>query len=258
MKDARFRSAYAAGAVTAQDVLEFHRRTFGPARMEDPPGPPANPSGQGGDTPPERPEGVTEEEWTALGDPGKRAIVRERDRATRAEQEAAALRSSRQPQPPKPAPPKDDKGGQQSAGSQQEPEPTDIAKIVQQAVAAALQPIQERDQQREADDAARAVAQSVTTAAATKLHDASDALTNIDLTTLTDGSGRPDATKITTALDDLVQRKPHLAKVVDPGRHPAPGHVLGGAPAPVTSEDDRVKAALAKMQAAAGVKLAGA
>ena len=258
MKDTRFRSAFAAGAVTPEDVLDFHRHAFGLARMDERQGA-GNGGGEGGDTPPERPDGVSEEEWNALADPGKRAIIRERERATRAEQEAAALRASRTP---KPGPPKDDKGGQDGAqppaGGQQQPEPTDIAAIVQQAVAAAIQPFHEAQQQTAADAAARKVAETVTTAAAAKLHDPSDALVQLDLTTLTDGSGQPDATKITAALDDLVQRKPHLAKVVDDSRRPGAGHSLGGAAAPIVSEDDRVKAALAKMQAAAGVKLAGA
>lgn len=243
MKDTRFRSAFSAGAVTPHDILAFHRVHFGAARMEDDEG-----------APPERPDGVTEEEWTALGDPGKRAIVRERARATKAEQEAAALRA------PKPAPPKtDDKAGQQGdKDSPPAPDPTDIAAIVQQAVAAALKPIQERDEQRTAVEAAQKVAEAVTDAAKERLHDASDALVNVDLTTLTDGNGKADAAKITQALDDLVKTKPHLAKVTDTTRRPGADAMLGGATAPVSSEDDRVKAALAKMQVSAGVKLAGA
>ena len=43
--------------------------------------------GDDSNPPVERPEGVTEEEWEALGDPGKRAIVRERERAEKAERE---------------------------------------------------------------------------------------------------------------------------------------------------------------------------
>ena len=154
MKDTRFRSAFTAGAVTPQDVLDFHRRAFGLARME------------GSDTSPERPDGVSEDEWNALQDTGKRALVREREARQSAEQEAAALRAARTP---KPGPPKNDdgKGGAtQPAGGQQQTDPADIATIVQQAVAAAIQPFQEAQQQSAADDAARKVAESVTTAAA--------------------------------------------------------------------------------------------
>ena len=56
----------------------------------------------GGDdtTPPiERPEGVTEEEWEALGDPGKKAIAREREARVQAERERDAARA--RPAPPK-------------------------------------------------------------------------------------------------------------------------------------------------------------
>ncbi len=240
------RTAYLSGALSPRDLIAFHRETFGSSRMggEDAGG------GQGGEADPQRPDGVSEDEWSALGDPGKRAIVRERERATRAEQEAAALRASRpKPTPPKPAP-----------ASQQEPQQhgePDIAAIVQQAVAAAIAPFQQRDEERRAEDSARAIAKAVSDAAATRLHDPSDALGNLDLTGLTDGAGSPDAAKITAALDDLVKRKPHLAKVTDGRVRPAPGSMIGGAPSPVASEDERVKAALAKMQASAGIKLAG-
>lgn len=220
---------------------------------EGAPGDPA-PAGQAPEVP-QRPDGVTEEEWTALGDPGKRALVRERDRATRAEHDLAAARAA---STPKPGPPK---RSDDDAGKGKEPEKPagdDIAAIVQQAVAAAIAPFQQAQEQRATEDKARAVAEALTTAAGTRLHDASDALTQVDLTTLTDGNGRPDEAKITAALDDLVQRKPHLAKVVDDRRRPGAGHMLGGAPTPAVSEDDAVKAALAKMQSSASVKLATA
>lgn len=229
-----------------EKLLAFHRGLCGHARMEAEQ--PQLPAGQPADAP-QRPDGVSEDEWSALGDPGKRALVRERDRATRAEHDLAAARSA---SAPKPAPPKQDPPGGQ--GEQQQ---GDIAAIVQQAVAAAIAPFQQAQQQREAEDAARQVAQAVTTEADTRLYDPSDALSNLNLAELTDGSGRPDPTKITAALDDLVKRKPHLAKVVDTRPHPGAGSFLGGGAAPAVSMDDQVKAALAKMQASTGVKLAG-
>ena len=94
----------------------------------------------------------------------------------------------------------------------------------------------------------------MSTAAAPRLHDPSDALAQIDVAGLTDGSGRPDDTKITAALDDLLKRTPHLAKPVDDRRRAPAGAPLGGGQIgrPLA---DRVKDALAQMQAATGVKL---
>jgi hypothetical protein len=70
---------------------------------------------------------------------------------------------------------------------------------------------------------------------------------------LTDGAGLPDPGKITFALDDLLKRKPHHGRAVDDRRRPAPGGAGGPASAPL---DDRVKATLARMQSASGVKFA--
>ena len=232
---APFVSAYRPG-ISPAEVLAFHKARFGDARMEgeEPPSP-------------EQPDGVSDEEWGALGDPGKRAIVRERERATKAETDLAAARAATKP---KPGPPK-----QPSAGAGEPSDPTDVAAIVAQAVSAALKPFEEREQEREAEQAASLVIAKITENAKGRLHDPSDALAHVDLTTLVDESGRPDSAKITAALDSLVQAKPHLAKVVDDRRRPAPGAPVGGA-APIVSMDERVKATLSKMQAAAGVKLA--
>ena len=234
-----FRSAFTAGACSPSDVLAFHRQYFGTLRMEN------------GDDP-QRPDGVSDTEWEALGDPGKRAIVRERERATKAEGELASTRAAAAAAAAKPAPPAaDDAKPPENPGAS-----PDVATIVSQAVAAALKPFEEREQQREVEQAASVVVSAVQDAAKSRLHDASDALAHIDLTTLVDEAGRPDASKITAALDGLVKTKPHLAKVVDDRRRPAPDAPVGGA-APVVSMDDRVKATLAKMQTSAGVKLAG-
>lgn len=235
---APFVSAYRPG-ISPAEVLAFHKARFGDTRMEG-----EEPQ------PPEQPDGVSDEEWSALGDPGKRAIVRERERASKAEADLAAARAV--PTKPKPAPPKQQPAG---AGDEKPADPSDVAAIVAQAVAAALKPFEEREQAREVEQAASLVVTKVTESAKGRLHDPSDALAHIDLATLVDESGRPDGTKITAALDSLVQAKPHLAKVVDDRRRPAPGTPVGGA-APTVSMDERVKATLSKMQAAAGVKLA--
>ena len=190
-----------------------------------------------GNEAPERPDGVSEEEWGALGDPGKQALVRERQARVKAESDLAAARK------PKPAPPK-----------QPQPGDDDIASIVQRAVADAMQPFHEAQAQRDAEQAAQLVVDSVRIAAEPLLHDPADALAHLDLTTLTDGAGRADATKITAALADLAQRKPHLAKPVDNRRRPNPGDMLGGTTA--VGIDDRVKSTLAQMQSAVGIKIA--
>jgi hypothetical protein len=202
----------------------------------------------------ERPDGVTDAEWAALGDPGKAAIVRERARATAAEQALAAARTTPkppapQPQAPAPAAP--------AAGPKGDGQP-DLAALVQQAVSAAIAPLQEATAQREAEQAATAIRDAVSTSAAERFHDPTDALTQVDLASLTDGTGRPDPQKITAALDALLLRKPHLGKPVDDRRRAAPGTPVGATPGSTAPLDDRVKATLARMQSGSGVKFADA
>lgn len=214
-----------------------------------PPPPPAPPS-PAGHPAAERPDGISDAEWNALGDPGKAALVRERQRATAAEQALAAARA------PKPTPPAPPKPTDPPKGPDGQP---DWAAMIQQAVQAATAPLLEQQAQRDAEVAAAAIREAVTTAAEARFHDATDALAQVDLAALTDGNGRADQQKITQALDNLLARKPHLGKVVDNRRHTAPGSPVGanggGAQAPL---DDRVKATLARMQQAAGVKFADA
>ena len=124
---------------------------------------------------------------------------------------------------------------------------------MQQAVAAAIAPFQQAQEQRDAADAARLVAEAVTTAATGRMHDPSDALANVDLTTVVDASGRPDSAKITAALDEIGKSKPYLMR--SDRRFPAEGHMLGGPAAPVVSEEARVAAAALKMATAAGIKV---
>jgi hypothetical protein len=208
----------------------------------NPPNPPASPA--------EKPDGVTDAEWAALGDPGKAAIVRERQRATAAEQALAAARAN-PPTPPKLVPPKPIEPPKPG-------EPVDIAAQIRAGIEAAMAPLLERDATREASQAAEKIREAVTTAASERFHDASDALAQIDLTTLTDGEGKADPAKVTAALDDLLTRKPHLGKAVDNRRRAADGSLIGGAPGAEAPLDDRVKATLARMQASTGVKFAEA
>lgn len=200
----------------------------------------------GGDntTPPvERPEGVTEEEWEALGDPGKRAIVREREGRVKAERERDAAKA--RPTPPakkaEAAPPKQEPG-----------DPQDVAAIVQQAVAAAIKPFQEREEQRDAERAAGKVRDAVLEAAKPRLLDATDAL-QIDLRGVLDEAGAADPAKVAAAIDELLKAKPHLAK--SDARIAPPG--IGGGAAP-SNRKDAVAAILGGMQRATGVRLPSA
>lgn len=198
-------------------------------------------------TAPTRPEGVEETEWNALGDPGRKALVRERERADAAERALAASRA-RPAAPPKPEAPA-------APAAPAKPEAPksgelDIAAIVQQAVDAAVKPFREAEEQRTTQQAAEKIRTSVLDAAKTRLHDATDALANVDLTTVVNDQGQADPARIKTALDDLVSRKPHLAKS---GERIAPPGIGGGAPAGAT-DADKVKAVLADMQRATGVR----
>lgn len=209
---------------------------------------------------PARPDGVSETEWSALGDHGKVALTREREARRQAESELAAARARPTPPPgvtvapAAPAAPTPQPPAQQQAG-----QAPDIAAIVQQAVAAAIAPFQERDQQREAAQAADAIRAAVTGKADGLLHDANDALVNVDLSTITDGNGRPDPAKIDAALQKLVTDKPYLAKPTD-GRRFAASPAAGAAAAPSGGAagarplEDRVKDHLAAMNGAVGLK----
>lgn len=228
------------------ELFSHHRRltggwgmTAGSAAPEAEP-----PAGGGTDNPPERPEDVTEEEWSALGDPGKQALIRERTRRETAERNLAAARA--RPAPPKPAAPAAPAGGQQDPPKPKDGDQPNIAALIRQAVDAAVKPFTDREEQRAVDEAADKVRTSVLDAAKNVLHDASDALAHVDLTTVIDDNGVADPAKVKTALDDLVTRKPHLAKPAHQQRQAPPG-IGGGAPANAT-EGEKVAAALARMQ----------
>lgn len=218
---------------TLPQLFAHHRARFGGWTMTQTP--PEN------DPPAERPEGVTEEEWTALGDPGRAALVRERTARTNAERALVAARA------PKPAPPKGNEPPADPPKGTEQPktgEQIDIAAIVKQAVDAAIKPFAERETARAVDEAAGRVRDAVLDAAKAKLHDPTDAVANIDLTTVITEQGVVDPAKVAKALDDLLVLKPHLAKstvlVAPPG-------IGGGAPANAT-EGEKVAAALARMQ----------
>lgn len=230
-------------------LLDFHRATFGDARMD---------GTETGTT--ERPEGVSEEEWSALGDPGKAALTRERERATKAERDLAAARA------PKPAPPAattatttttatTDNGGADKGAGKGGDAP-DLAALISHAVTAAVTPLKQELDGWKADQAAGRIRGAVTEAAAPRFYDTTDALARVDLASLTDGNGSPDAAKIAAALDALATASPHLVKPFDMSRRAAPGTPLGATSPGASSMDDQVKAALTKMQQTLGVKFA--
>ena len=206
------------------EIIATHRALFGGFVMET----------DGGETPPERPDGIEAAEWDALGDPGKRALVRERQRATDAERKLAAALAPKAPE------------------LKPDGEQPDMAALIQAAVEAAVAPLRQAQEQQAIDAQARAVIDAVKAAAADRLHDASDATSLLDLTALVGADGAPDTAKIAAAINDLVAAKPHLARPQPYGRQGNPA--LYGAPAGPSAED-KVKASLARMQAASGIKL---
>ena len=206
------------------EIIATHRALFGGFVMET----------DGGETPPERPDGIEAAEWDALGDPGKQALVRERQRATDAERKLAAALAPKAPE------------------LKPDGEQPDMAALIQAAVEAAVAPLRQAQEQQAIDAQARAVIDAVKTAAADRLHDASDATSLLDLTALVGADGAPDTAKIAAAINDLVAAKPHLARPQPYGRQGNPA--LYGAPAGPSAED-KVKASLARMQAASGIKL---
>lgn len=209
---------------------------------------------------PVRPDDVSEEEWEALGDPGKQALVRvrqERDDAVNAKAEADRQLAAARARPTAPAkptdPPKPPAGGQPGQLGQpgQAGDQPDFAAMINAAVAKAFEPIQAAQQQRDAQDAADKIKQAVMVSAKDRLHDATDGLM-IDLASVVAADGTPDTEKIGKALDALVAAKPHLAKDTRRFAAPGVGPTVGGAQVPMA---DQVKNVLAQMQSATGVRL---
>ena len=218
------------------EIIATHRALFGGFVME----------ADGSDTPPERPDGIEATEWDALGDPGKQALVRERQRATDAERKLAAALAPK-PKPPAPAPKASEPPAPKTNG-----EPRDMAALIQAAVEAAVAPLRQAQEQQAIDAQARAVIDAVKAAAADRLHDASDATSLLDLTALVGADGAPDTAKIAAAINDLVAAKPHLARPQPYGRQGNPA--LYGAPADPSAKN-KVKTSLARMQTASRIKL---
>lgn len=206
--------------------------------------------------PPTRPDDIPEADWEAIGDPGKQVIARERAARQTAERALAASRA--RPAPPRPTP----GAPAPTVPTDQQPVGIDaasVAEIVKAELAAALKPIHDRDSEREqadkqraADAAAKTIADAVT-AAATGFHDPADALSNLDLTQITDGNGGPDAEKIKTQLAALLTKKPYLGKA-GTSRVAPPGVGTSPASGGGQTTEDLVQASLARMQKAAGIR----
>lgn len=223
---------------TLDDLFASRRAVFGGYCMEDPPEP-------------QRPEGISEEEWTALGDPGKKAIVRERERNAQLERDLAVARAKpappRTPAPTATTPPT---GVTPPATAPSPDGQPDVAKLIADGIAAAMKPFEDREQHRQNQAAAELVRDAVLKAAESRFHDATDALGNVDLTAVVNEQGAADAAKITAALDAALSAKPHLAKAT---HRVAPPGIGGGGPA-VVPEAEQVKSLLAQMQSSAGVR----
>lgn len=243
---------------TLPQLFAHWRAAAGGMSMTQTPPEPGQPGdgGAGGDTPPERPTDIAETDWNALGDAGKVVIVREREARQAAERALAAARAK--PAPPKKAaetlPAPDDQAKKTDPPTPPAGGQVDIAAIVKQAVEAAVKPFTEREEQRETQKAADRVQDAVLEAAKPLLHDATDALAGINLASVVNDQGVADPEKVKSELADLVKRKPHLAK--SPERV-APIGIGGGLPAGAT-DADKVKAVLADMQRATGVRIPAA
>lgn len=241
---------------TLPALFAHHRATFGGWSMVE--------------NEPAKPEGISDDKWTALGDTGRVAIVREREARQTAERALAASRA-------RPAPPaKKTAAGDANADAQQQQQEAPAAAdadAIAAALATAMKPFadfmskqQEREDQREAQEAAGKVVDAVLKAAkgqfkpdekgsALEFHNPSNALTMIDLTKVVDDQGTPDEAKISAELVGLLKRETHLGKVVDTRRTAAVGTGAGASGAE-TPLGDRVKDTLARMQEANGIRQA--
>jgi len=86
----------------------------------------------------------------------------------------------------------------------------------------------------------RLVAETVRASAAQKFTDPGDAVAFLDMTTLLDDDLEPDPVAIGDALDDLLERKPHLAKADPKPRPPAANRSQGTSGNPAPSIDSQI------------------
>lgn len=219
--------------MTISELLAFHRSVFGDARMDDPP---------------ERPSDVTQEEWDALGDPGRRAIARVRQArdaavaaqtaATQERDAAQTLAQQRQVEL--------EQARQAAAGGA----PADVNAQIQAAVAAAVQQVTEtfngQIQQLNAAQAAERLLTRAQQIAADVLVVPDLVGSLVDLSTMTDGQGALNEQALRDNLATLVDTRPELRRPPTVQQNPFGGHP-GGArpPAEKAAFDARVAEQLA-------------
>jgi hypothetical protein len=231
----------APGAV--EDLLAFHRLTFGDAVMQDPPGtppagtppadPPADPAGTppagtppadppgtppAGDPPPADPPAGDPPGTEALGDAGKRALdtMKAKVQTEKAKRIAAEQRIAELTAP--------------KAGDELTPE--QLKEQIRAEVAAEFK---------------LPLLKSSIKAAAAGFHDPTDAVLHLDLTQFeADENNEFDADEISAALTDLLAKKPWLGKTTgqpgDPRIPTVPAPPANGKHTP-TSLDDQIAAA---------------
>jgi hypothetical protein len=233
--------------MTIEQLLAKNRARFGDARMEDP----------------QKPDDVTQEEWDALGDPGRRAIVRvkreqretERARdaaiADKAKADKAAADAQAELEKAKKEPPK------------KEDPPADVAEQIKQAVAAAVEQVtktytEQLDALR-AENTAKDITAQAQRIAADVLVDPALVGTFVDLRTVLDAQGQLDAQALKDGLAKVVEDRPYLKKpdAPPPPYNPFGGHPGGARPPADKATFDAQVAAQLDLARAAGLAVRG-
>lgn len=207
------RSTQLVAGMTIEELLAFHRGVFGDARMDD--------------DPPERPSDVTQEEWDALGDPGRRAL----DRVRRAQRDADRARDAAVAAQTAAVRERDQARTElEKARKDAKPDdaPKDVAEQIKDAVAAAVQQVTQQFTEKIDTLTAAQAAERLQTRAQ-KI--AGDVLivpdlvgSLVDLSTMTDGQGALDEQALRDALATLIETRPELKRAA------APADPLGGHP----------------------------
>jgi|GEM_PF-3022629 len=163
-----------------------------PPEAGDGTGEPAGGAAPQGDGAYDKPDDVSDEEWSALGDPGKQALVRTKESAKQARQKAAdeAARAA---------------ALQAQIDELKNASESDTEKLVREATEQATKNVTKQAN-------ARIISAEVRAQAAGKLADPADAIKFLDLTKFeADDTGAVDEAAISAAIDQLVESKPYLA-----------------------------------------------
>ncbi|MCU1590653.1 MAG: hypothetical protein JWP11_1909 [Frankiales bacterium] len=209
--------------MTVDELIAWHRARFGDARMEDP----------------QKPDDVTQEEWDALGDPGRRAL----DRVRRARSEAERARDAAVADKAKADQAAADAQAELEKAKKEPPKkedpPADVAAQIQTAVAAALENVTktytEQIDQLRAERAAEQLTAQAQRVAADVLVDPTLVGTFVDLRTVVNPQGQLDEQALRDNLATLVEQRTYLKRPEQapaPGANPFGGHPGGARPAP--------------------------